>query len=65
MKAHQHPDFDEFVIATRCNPFSERVDEKGEWSVEKNLAGHSDYVRDVAWCPVISHSVYTIASCGM
>lgn len=41
------------------------VDEKGEWSVEKTLAGHSDYVRDVAWCPVISHSVYTIASCGM
>ncbi|KAK6748439.1 hypothetical protein RB195_001206 [Necator americanus] len=41
------------------------VDEKGEWTVEKQLAGHSDYVRDVAWCPVISHSTYTIASCGM
>ncbi|XGW28807.1 hypothetical protein V3C99_008532 [Haemonchus contortus] len=41
------------------------VDEKGEWTVEKSLAGHSDFVRDVAWCPVVNHSTYTIASCGL
>ncbi|KAK5975930.1 hypothetical protein GCK32_002408 [Trichostrongylus colubriformis] len=41
------------------------VDEKGEWIVEKSLPGHSDYVRDVAWCPVVNHSTYTIASCGL
>ncbi|VDM57532.1 unnamed protein product [Angiostrongylus costaricensis] len=40
------------------------VDEKGGWTVEKTLAGHSDFVRDVAWRPVFSHSMYTIASCG-
>lgn len=40
------------------------ADESGEWTLEKSLAGHSDYVRDLAWCPVISHSTYTIASCG-
>ncbi|KAJ1375098.1 Nuclear pore complex protein 20 [Parelaphostrongylus tenuis] len=41
------------------------VDENGEWIVEKSLPGHSDYVRDVAWCPVLNHSTYTIASCGL
>ncbi|KAK6058621.1 WD domain, G-beta repeat protein, partial [Cooperia oncophora] len=41
------------------------VDEKGEWTVEKTLKGHSDFVRDVAWCPVINHSTHTIASCGL
>ncbi|KJH43681.1 WD domain, G-beta repeat protein [Dictyocaulus viviparus] len=40
------------------------LDDKGEWIVEKILAGHSDYVRDVAWCPIVNHSTHTIASCG-
>lgn len=36
----------------------------GTWELEHCLEGHSDWVRDVAWSPVIMQDVHTIASCG-
>ncbi|GMR50551.1 hypothetical protein PMAYCL1PPCAC_20746, partial [Pristionchus mayeri] len=34
------------------------------WTLEKQLAGHTDFVRDVSWNPVIHNDTLTIASCG-
>ncbi|CAD6196557.1 unnamed protein product [Caenorhabditis auriculariae] len=39
--------------------------ENGEWHCEKTLHGHTDFVRDVAWCPVVNHTTYTLVSCGL
>ncbi|CAD5221213.1 unnamed protein product [Bursaphelenchus okinawaensis] len=35
-----------------------------KWELDTELAGHTDWVRDVAWAPVESHNHFTIASCG-
>ncbi|GMT26276.1 hypothetical protein PFISCL1PPCAC_17573 [Pristionchus fissidentatus] len=34
------------------------------WQLERQLKGHTDFVRDVAWNPVVHHDTLTIASCG-
>ncbi len=34
------------------------------WQEEEALAGHTDWVRDVAWAPNIGLPKNTIASCG-
>ncbi|GMR50415.1 hypothetical protein PMAYCL1PPCAC_20610, partial [Pristionchus mayeri] len=34
------------------------------WTLERQLTGHTDFVRDVAWNPVVLHDTLTIASCG-
>ncbi|CAI4221352.1 unnamed protein product [Auanema sp. JU1783] len=39
-------------------------EEDGEWKCEKTLAAHSDFVKDVAWCPVANNTTHTIVSCG-
>jgi len=39
-------------------------EEENSWKLERTLTGHSDWVRDVAWAPTVSHSNSTIASCG-
>ncbi|PAV57761.1 hypothetical protein WR25_11381 [Diploscapter pachys] len=40
-----------------------REDENG-WTCEKTLNAHGDFVRDVAWRPVVHHNQHIIASCG-
>ncbi|CAH8472180.1 unnamed protein product [Schistosoma guineensis] len=35
-----------------------------EWIEETRLDGHTDWVRDVAWCPSLNISRQLIASCG-
>ncbi|CAH8434582.1 unnamed protein product [Heterobilharzia americana] len=35
-----------------------------EWIEEARLDGHTDWVRDVAWCPSLNISRQLIASCG-
>ncbi|KAK4473740.1 hypothetical protein MN116_003081 [Schistosoma mekongi] len=35
-----------------------------EWVEETRLDGHTDWVRDVAWCPSLNISRQLIASCG-
>ena len=37
---------------------------KGTWEKEKELAGHSNWVRDVAWAPDTGFTTSTIASCS-
>ena len=39
-------------------------EENGEWVMEEKLEGHSDWVRDVAWCPGIGLPISRIASCS-
>jgi len=39
-------------------------DMKGTWEKEKELAGHSNWVRDVAWAPDTGFTTSTIASCS-
>lgn len=39
-------------------------DEKKEWICEKELDGHTNWVRDVSWAPNIGLPYDTIASCG-
>lgn len=34
------------------------------WVMEHCLQGHTDWVRDVAWAPVVAFNTNTIASCG-
>ena len=41
-----------------------RCTDEGEWEKEKELAGHSDWVRDVAWAPSLGASESMIASCS-
>uniref|UniRef100_A0A915IPK0 Protein SEC13 homolog n=1 Tax=Romanomermis culicivorax TaxID=13658 RepID=A0A915IPK0_ROMCU len=36
----------------------------GQWTEEKRLEGHKDWVRDVAWAPNIGSIRHTIASCS-
>lgn len=46
-----------------CNLFINRFDGQN-WKVEHELAGHSDWVRDVAWAPNIGLPQHTIVSCS-
>lgn len=36
----------------------------GQWTEERRLEGHKDWVRDVAWAPSIGLPHSTIASCS-
>ncbi|CAI5447999.1 unnamed protein product [Caenorhabditis angaria] len=40
-------------------------EQQNEWECEKVLHGHTDYVRDVAWCPVTNNGLNSIVSCGV
>ena len=41
------------------------VREEGDgWVTEDKLEGHSDWVRDVAWCPSVGLPLSRIASCS-
>ena len=39
-------------------------EEGDEWVLEEKLEGHSDWVRDVAWCPSVGLPISRIASCS-
>lgn len=39
-------------------------DRSSSWAVEHTLAGHTDWVRDVAWAPNLGMPKNTVASCG-
>lgn len=39
-------------------------EENDEWVLEEKLEGHSDWVRDVAWCPSVGLPLSRIASCS-
>ncbi|KAF1759056.1 hypothetical protein GCK72_015516 [Caenorhabditis remanei] len=36
-----------------------------EWILEKTLNGHTDFVREAAWCPVTNKGQHSIVSCGL
>ena len=44
--------------------YSALREEGGDWVMEEKLEGHSDWVRDVAWCPGIGLPISRIASCS-
>lgn len=41
-----------------------REDQNGQWVLDQQLSGHTDWVRDVAWSQNILHSKTNIASCS-
>lgn len=41
-----------------------REDSDTNWTLEEKLEGHSDWVRDVAWCPSVGLPISRIASCS-
>lgn len=41
-----------------------KYDESDEWVLERQLEGHTDWVRDVAWAPSIGLPKWYIASCS-
>lgn len=41
-----------------------RCGEDGAWRAEAELAGHTDWVRDVAWAPTIGVPGHTVVSCS-
>eukprot|EP00667_Euglena_gracilis_P020254 EG_transcript_21910 len=36
----------------------------GEWNEKQKIAGHQDWVRDVAWCPNVGVPFRTLATCS-
>uniref|UniRef100_A0A8R1DHN4 Protein SEC13 homolog n=1 Tax=Caenorhabditis japonica TaxID=281687 RepID=A0A8R1DHN4_CAEJA len=40
-------------------------DSTNEWHLEKTLLGHTDFVREAAWCPVVNKGQHSIVSCGV
>ncbi|CAL2042006.1 unnamed protein product [Caenorhabditis brenneri] len=40
-------------------------DTTNEWTCEKVLSGHTDYVREASWCPVTNKGQHSIVSCGI
>ncbi len=41
-----------------------REEPNGQWVLDQNLNGHSDWIRDVAWSQNVIHSKTNIASCS-
>lgn len=41
-----------------------REESDNNWTLEEKLEGHSDWVRDVAWCPSVGLPISRIASCS-
>ncbi|CAJ0954617.1 unnamed protein product, partial [Mesorhabditis belari] len=48
---------DKFLKIWVCN-------ESGDWVLEKVNVSHNDFVRDVAWCPVVFSALHRIVSVG-
>ena len=54
-----------FSLPSLSPTFSVVVREENDnWVLEEKLEGHSDWVRDVAWCPSVGLPLSRIASCS-
>lgn len=52
-------------LAIDYDTFIFRQETEDSWGLEVTLEGHTNWVRDVAWSPVETHTHFTIASCGL